>query len=151
MAISHPNRRGSSDIDVESSGIGIGIGHRKDWSDDGDSIADRHDADYDADPAGEGTRFLPMDIFPDIVPTQTTDRYVIIMCVQFLFIIEFSQFIMEPPLQEIMEDFVCHAHYPDHRTGELQTPDSRCKDADVQGTLAMARSWMMWVGMLVRR
>ncbi|KAH7166369.1 major facilitator superfamily domain-containing protein [Dactylonectria macrodidyma] len=113
------------------------------------------DADNDADPAGEGARFLPMDIddegaaaAPNEVP-KSTQRYVILMCVQFLFIVEFSMFIMEPPLQQIMEDFVCHARYSDHRTGVTQTPDERCKDADVQGTLAMARSWMMWVGMLV--
>ncbi|KAH6957907.1 major facilitator superfamily domain-containing protein [Ilyonectria sp. MPI-CAGE-AT-0026] len=90
-----------------------------------------------------------MDISPDSVPEEPIQRYVVLMCVQFLFIIEFSQFIMEPPLQEIMEDFVCHSYHPDHAMGVPQEQDARCKDADVQGTLAMARSWMLWVEMLV--
>lgn len=113
---------------------------------------DSLDVDGDDDGStGEETQFLPTDLPPDMLPSKSTQRYVVLMCVQFLFIVEFSQFIMEPPLQEIMEDFVCHSHYPDHLMGVPQVQDSRCKDADTQRTLAMARSWMMWVSIFVRR
>lgn len=142
MAIPRLDRRPSSDADVQN------LDHRKDsFGADGESIAE----DRDDGPEGEQARFLPMDISPDSVPEEPIQRYVVLMCVQFLFIIEFSQFIMEPPLQEIMEDFVCHSYHPDHAMGVPQEQDARCKDADVQGTLAMARSWMLWVEMLVRR
>lgn len=77
-------------------------------------------------------------------------RYVILMCVVFLFIVEFSMYIMEPPLQAIMEDFVCHGIYPDHAANDPRAaPDPRCKGQDVQKTLAMARTWLMWTGMFV--
>ncbi|KAF7552330.1 hypothetical protein G7Z17_g4416 [Cylindrodendrum hubeiense] len=144
MAIPDPDRKDLAGPEAER------LVDRKSLSDaDDESISEgRHDGPV-GDDAGEETRFLPMDIAPDIVPQKSNQRYVILMCVQFLFIIEFSMFIMEPPLQEIMEDFVCHTVYPDHRTGVPQEPDTRCKNPDVQGTLAMARSWMMWVGMLV--
>ncbi|KAI9147530.1 MFS efflux pump atnC [Paramyrothecium foliicola] len=106
----------------------------------------------DLDSAGEDARFLPLDMDPEPVvapPTTSKQRYVILMCVQFLFMIEVSGFIMEPPLQQIMEDFICHEQYPDHVIGNQQTPDDRCKEADVQGTLAMTRSWMMTIALLV--
>ena len=130
MAAWNPHHADSSDTDVESI-----------------------DEDHNDGGEGEETRFLPMDMDlpPEKGPRKSTQRYVVLMCVQFLFMIEFSQFIMEPPLQEIMEDFVCHSRYEDHAMGVPQVPDSRCKNPDVQQTLAMARSWMMWVGMLVRR
>lgn len=128
MAIWDPDRKDSTDADVE------GI-----------------DEGYDAGPVDEETHFLPMDLLPDDVPSKPTSRWVILMCVQFLFMIEFSLFLMDPPQQQIVEDFVCYGRYPDHLTGAPHVPDSRCKNADVQQTLAMVRSWMMWVGMLIRR
>ncbi|KAH8904804.1 MFS general substrate transporter [Coniochaeta sp. PMI_546] len=79
-----------------------------------------------------------------------TQRHVIVMCVIFLFIVEFSMFVMEPPLQAVMEDFVCHEIYPDHvMEASAAEQDSRCKDPSVQTILAMARSWLMWTGMFV--
>lgn len=81
-----------------------------------------------------------------------TQRHVIVMCVIFLFIVEFSMFVMEPPLQAVMEDFVCHEIYPDHvMEASAAEQDSRCKDPSVQTVLAMARSWLMWTGMFVRK
>jgi hypothetical protein len=113
-------------------------------------------ADMDRESIGDGeerSHFLP-----DGPPPPATEepvsaqRYVILMCVLFLFIVEFSMYIMEPPLQAIMEDFVCHGVYPDHVANAPQAePDSRCKNPNVQTTLAMARSWLMWVGMFVRK
>lgn len=117
----------------------------------------RDSADMDAASAGEGeerAHFLPASGLP---PTETevpvsAQRYVILMCVLFLFTVEFSMYIMDPPLQAIMEDFVCHGLYPDHVTNAPQAePDSRCKNPNVQTTLAMARSWLMWTGMFVRK
>ena len=123
------------------------LSHKDSLDVDAESFGDIHDADL----AGEEAQFLPTDLPPQRVRGKASQRYVILMCVQFLFIVEFSQFIMEPPLQAIMEDFVCHERYLDHAVGALQAQDPRCKEPDVQGTLAMTRSWMMWVGMLVRR
>lgn len=142
MALRASDREDSFDADVE------GTRYRKDSLDGLDSLVAGQDAGSDE----EESRFLPAGAGPNIDggPGKVTQRYVLLMCVLFLFIGEFSQFIMEPPLQQIMEDFVCHTQYPDHAMGAAQEADSRCKNADVQGTLAMARSWMMWVSMLVR-
>ncbi|KAI9756993.1 MAG: hypothetical protein M1815_002328 [Lichina confinis] len=101
----------------------------------------------------ERAHFLPASGPPPAetkVPMSAQQRHVILMCVLFLFVVEFSMYIMEPPLQAIMEDFVCHGLYPDQvAMAPRAEPDSRCKNPNVQTTLAMARSWLMWVGMFV--
>jgi hypothetical protein len=145
MAIRASHHKESAGVDLEA------IGSRKDSIDDADieSIDERRVSEA----TEEGARFLPLEIDPEPIvrPSKPTQRYVILMCAQFLFMVEVSQFIMEPPLQEIMEDFICHARYADHAMGKLQVQDPRCKEPGVQGDLAMTRSWMAFVGMLVRK
>ena len=120
----------------------------------------RDSADMDTDGVGEADSeerayFIPASGPPPAetkVPMSAQQRYVILMCVLFLFMVEFSMYIMEPPLQAIMEDLVCHGLYPDQvAMAPRAEPDSRCKNPNVQTTLAMARSWLMWVGMFVRK
>lgn len=95
--------------------------------------------------------------------SSTLKRRVLLMSILFLFIVEFSLFVMEAPLQQIMENFICHSKTMSKNAKRepmdvmgmgdmdgMEGMDPRCKEPDVQQTLAMARSWMMSVSMLVR-
>ncbi|KAK7433333.1 hypothetical protein QQZ08_000272 [Neonectria magnoliae] len=86
---------------------------------------------------------LPNDLPADIIPPKSFRFRVLLMCIVFLFIVEVSQFIMEPPLQKIMEDIICHKYYPDHSLREPSILDRRCKNDEVQRTLAMVRGWSL--------
>lgn len=112
---------------------------------------------HDSDSDGDGDEDLPLyEADPLASPTavpkavSTSPRYVVIMCSLFIFMVELSMYVTDPALQMIMEDVACHSHYADHKIGDFTGEDTRCKDADVQGTLAMSRSWMMWSAMFVR-
>lgn len=114
-------------------------------------------AAHDSDSDGEGDEDLPLYegdplASPAAVPkaASVSARYVVIMCSLFIFMVELSMYVTDPALQMIMEDVACHDHYPDHKIGDFSGEDTRCKNADVQGTLAMSRSWMMWAAMFVR-
>lgn len=72
------------------------------------------------------------------------------MCVLFLFIVEVSQFVMNAPLQQVLEDRICGDIYPDHELGLVASPGDRCKDKSVQKRLAMLRSWDVSAQMFVR-
>ena len=73
------------------------------------------------------------------------------MCVLFLFIVEVSQYILTPPTEQIMEDVICRRYHPDHALVMPRIHDSRCKETDVQKTLAMVRSWSMSGEMMFRK
>lgn len=116
---------------------------------------DAHDSDSDGE--ADADEDLPLYAgdplaSPAAVPKAalTSPRYVVIMCSLFIFMVELSMYVTDPALQMIMEDVACHNHFPDHKIGDFKTEDARCKDADVQGTLAMSRSWMMWATLFVR-
>ncbi|KAM0263939.1 hypothetical protein ACHAQJ_000974 [Trichoderma viride] len=124
------------EADTEPSGMGFDIeaneAHRRLAED-----------DYEAD---EGTALLQnTDLPADIAPSKEFRRLVLGMCVLFLFIVEVSQYIINPPMEQIMEDVICRRHHSDHA---LATHDGRCKETDVQKTLAMVRSWGMSGDML---
>ncbi|KAL6825282.1 major facilitator superfamily domain-containing protein [Trichoderma camerunense] len=125
---------GTETIDAEPSGMGSGI----------DPNAQRHRSLDDAESvyeADEGTALLhDADLPADIAPSKSFRRFVLGMCVLFLFIIEVSQYILTPAMQQIMEDVICRRYHPDHA---LSVHDNRCKETDVQKTLAMVRSWSM--------
>lgn len=78
------------------------------------------------------------------------------MLISFIVIglVETYSFLTNAPLQEIIEDFICHNQYPDHMMNEPTIQDRRCKEPDVQKTLAMVKSWWssaeMWVPALVQ-
>ncbi|KPM33923.1 hypothetical protein AK830_g12649 [Neonectria ditissima] len=94
-------------------------------------------------PLLEQSPLLPNDLPADIVPPKSFRFRVLLMCIVFLFIVEVSQFIMEPPLQKIMEDIICRKYYPDHLLREPSILDRRCKNDQVQQTLAMVRGWSL--------
>lgn len=100
--------------------------------------------------ASEDSPLLPTDLPPDIIPSKSFRRRVLLMCILFLFIIEVGQFIMEAPLQKIMEDIICRNYYPDHPLRTPRIQDSRCKSNHVQGMLAMVRGWTFAFGMATR-
>ncbi|KAI5467968.1 COP9 signalosome complex subunit 2 [Mariannaea sp. PMI_226] len=105
-------------------------------------VLDDGDSGYnDEIVASEGSPLLPTDLPPDIVPSKSFQRHVILMCVLFLFIVEIGQFIMEAPRQKIMEDVICRTYYPDHSLKTPQIQDHRCKNNKVQEMLAMVRGW----------
>ncbi|KAM0463489.1 hypothetical protein ACHAO4_000204 [Trichoderma viride] len=112
-----------------------------------------HDSDSDGE--ADGDEDLPLyegdPLASPAVPKapSTSPRYVVIMCSLFIFMVELSMYVTDPALQMIMEDVACHDHFPDHKIGDFKAEDARCKDAAVQGTLAMSRSWMMWATMFV--
>lgn len=112
------------------------------------------DIDIDSDveslssPASEETPLLPTDLPADIVPSKSFQRRVVGMCLLFLLVVETCQFLCEPPTQEIMEDIICRGHFPDHQLAVL---DHRCKDKEIQKTLAMVRSWSFTVENLIRK
>ena len=93
---------------------------------------------------------LPNDLPADIVQPKSFRFRVLLMCIVFLFIVEVSQFIMEPPLLKIMEDIICRKYYPDHPLREPSILDRRCKNDEVQQTLAMVRGWCMSFEMATR-
>ena len=101
--------------------------------------------------ASESSPLLRPAEVPSVVaaPDRSRQHLVVAMCTVFLFIVEVSVFITEPPTQQIMEDIICRDRYPDH---VLRAParDPRCKNTDVQQTLAMVRSWSASAEMLVR-
>lgn len=112
--------------------------------------ADREADDYFGDVSTEDTPLLNTDLPPDVVPDQSFQNLVVSMCVLFLFIVEVSTFIMQPPLQQVMEDRICGEIFPDHELGVVSHTDDRCKDNLVQKELAMLRSWEVSAEMFVR-
>lgn len=109
-----------------------------------------HDSEYTPT---EQSPLLPNDPTPQpqIVPSKSFQRKVMGMCILMLFIVEVSQFIMEPPLQKIMEDIICRDYYPNHALRMPRIQDHQCKNTDVQKTLAMVRGWLMAVEMATRK
>lgn len=120
------------------------------------------DDDHDsAGGQGRGHRSFSTTFSHGAAVSSTLKRRVLLMSILFLFIVEFSLFVMEAPLQQIMEKFICHSKTMsksakrapmDMGMGDMdgmEGIDPKCKQPDVQQTLAMARSWMMSVSMLV--
>ncbi|KAH8180233.1 major facilitator superfamily protein [Sarocladium implicatum] len=93
------------------------------------------------------TPLLATDLPFEIVPDKAFRRLVMFMCCLFIGLVEIYGFLTSAPLQEIMEDFICHSAYPDHTMNNPMIQDQRCKGPEVQKTLAMARSW--WVASLL--
>ncbi|CAM1506121.1 Fc.00g057620.m01.CDS01 [Cosmosporella sp. VM-42] len=106
------------------------------------------DVESNADSDGEFTPseqspLLPNDLPPEILPPKSFQHKVLFMCILCLFIVEVSQFIMDPPLQKIMEDIICRNYYPDHALRMPEIKDHRCKNTEVQKTLAMVKGWAL--------
>lgn len=97
------------------------------------------------------TPFLATDLPPKIVPDKHFQHTVTAMCCIFIGLVETYAFLTNAPLQEIMEDFICHSHYPDHAMNQPMIQDQRCKEPDVQKILAMVRSWWQTCEMWVRK
>jgi hypothetical protein len=118
----------------------------------------RRDDDLESEEAGyfgnlndvEAEPLLATDVAPDLVPDKAFQRTVIIMSYVFIFLVEIYAFLTAAPMQNIMEDFICHSHFPDHVMNEPRVQDQRCKEADVQRVLAMVKSWTSSVELLVR-
>lgn len=133
------------ETDYESAGVGSDVEANVDRR----RFAEEEDNDYEAD---EGTALLQnSDLPPDIAPSKSFRNFVIGMCVLFLFLVEVSQYILNPPMEQIMEDVICRRFHPDHTLAMPNVHDGRCKDTDVQKTLAMVRSWGMSGDMLIRK
>lgn len=106
---------------------------------DSDSDSSYHDNDHVV--PCEESPLLPTDLPPDIIPSKSIRRRVLLMSVLFLVIVEVGQFIMEAPLQKIMEDVICRNYYADHALRTPRIQDNRCKSNHVQEKLAMVRGW----------
>jgi len=99
----------------------------------------------------EETPLLPTDLPSDILPTKSFQRMVVVVGTLTLVFITVSQSILSPAVQEILEDVICRKVYPDHRLGLFNALDNRCKDNQVQKTLAMLRAWDASAEMFVRK
>lgn len=108
------------------------------------------DEDVESLPSEE-TPLLSDGASPGDTPDQSFRRRVLVMCVVFIIIVEVSQYIMEPPLQKIMEDIICRNYHPDHMLRMPTIQDERCKNPDVQKTLAMVRGWSASAEMAARK
>ena len=97
------------------------------------------------------TPLLATDLPSEIVPDKAFQHLVMFMCVLFIGLVEIYGFLTNAPLQEIMEDFICHSAYPDHTMNNPRIQDQRCKGPEVQKTLAMARSWWAACEMWIRK
>lgn len=98
----------------------------------------------------EETPLISNDLPDDIFPPKAFRRRVLTMCILSLFIVEVSQSIIGPPLQKITEGVICRGYYPDHllrMPGRVE--DHRCKNIDVQKTLAMVQGWDLAFGMAI--
>jgi hypothetical protein len=136
--------------DAESPGLGFDIeANVVEANGDGYPFPHRISQDEEAD---ESTSLLQNNDLPaDIAPSKGFRRLVVGMCVLFLFIIEVSQYILNPPMEQIMEDVICRHYHPDHMIAMPQLRDNRCKDTEIQKTLAMVRSWSTSLDMLLRK
>ncbi|KAG5927132.1 hypothetical protein E4U42_002543 [Claviceps africana] len=83
------------------------------------------------------------------VPSKGFQRLVVGMCLVFLFIVEVSQLLITPALQQVLEDRLCGEVYPDHELGRPEHLDDRCKEKSVQKELAILRSWEVSAEMFV--
>lgn len=88
----------------------------------------------------------PPPVFSETPLPSKAFRYkVISLCILFVFLIDLSGFLIEPPVQAIIEDVVCYIHYPDHRLaigggGGGGDTDPRCKSPDVQKMMTSVKA-----------
>lgn len=101
-------------------------------------------------PASERTPLLATDLPADMLPRAAVKYKVIAMCAIFLFVIDVGTFIMDAPMQQLMEDVICRDLFPDHPIGKDGVGDGRCKTAEVQQALANLKSMKMVAQMLCR-
>lgn|SRR5688572_4524783 len=94
---------------------------------------------------------LATDLPREIMPDKQFQQTVLLMSCIFIALVETYSFLTIAPIQEIMEDFICHSHYPDHMMNKPMIQDQRCKQPDVQKTLAMVRSWWQTCELWVRK
>lgn len=84
-------------------------------------------------------------------PSRAFQLRVQLMCAVFLFIIDVSVFIIDPPTQEILEDIICRERYGDPSVLLTKGTGSPCKSPDVQSKLAMFTSVQALTGTLCRK
>jgi hypothetical protein len=97
------------------------------------------------------TPLLATDLPPELVPDRKFQRNIMLISFIVIGLVETYSFLTNAPLQEIIEDFICHNQYPDHMMNEPTIQDRRCKEPDVQKTLAMVKSWWSSTEMWVRK
>lgn len=133
---------GTEAVDTEPSGMGVDIEANHQYQ-----SLPREENDYEADEATTllQNAFSPAEV---VTPSKSFRRFVLGMCVLFLFIIEASQYILTPAMEQIMEDIICRHYHPDHVLAVPGAHDNRCKETDVQKRLAMVRSWSMSLEMM---
>ncbi|KAI9163984.1 MFS transporter [Paramyrothecium foliicola] len=123
--------------------------------DDLDDAATEVGSNGDAYVAAERTPLLPTDLPAQVVPDKSFQHLVMAMTLLFLFIVEVATYLMDPPIQSVMEDIICRQKFPDHVMFPVShAADARCKGKEVQKTLAMVKGWIfsseMFVPLLVQ-
>lgn len=107
-------------------------------------------ATEDLERHGENTLLLPTDLPVELIPDKSVRFLVSIVGGLCLVLVGVSAKLFGPALQEIMEDVICRSIYNDHQLDLLSPEDKRCKDNDVQKTLAMVSAWDISGEMVVR-
>lgn len=68
----------------------------------------------------------------------------IVLCYAFIIFIEVGAYLQISPLNAVVEQRICRKYYPDIHIDSgfaSSAQDARCKNAQVQGELAMLRGW----------
>ena len=70
------------------------------------------------------------------------DQHVVILCFILIILLEIGVYLQLAPLNELVEQIICRDYLAEHKErGMLGLQDPRCKNAEVQGKLAMLRGW----------
>ncbi|KAK5988259.1 Efflux pump ustT-like protein [Cladobotryum mycophilum] len=83
-----------------------------------------------------------------VVP-KSLRRFIISMAVFMFLLKNINGTMRNAPMLKIMEDIICRDYYSDHLLWIPGGHDLRCKDIDVQKTLAMVKSWTVSSHLLV--
>ncbi|KAK1590933.1 ATP synthase F0 [Colletotrichum navitas] len=99
----------------------------------------------------EGTRpeedapLLTHDLPSTVAPTRAYQVKIIGLAMVFILIGEIGAYLQIPPTFQLMEEIICHKHYPGHIISQ-SVHDNVCKSAEVQGELAMIKGWQTSFG-----
>jgi MFS family permease len=73
-------------------------------------------------------------------PRSLYRQNVLILIAVFIFTAELAAGVYVAPSSAVMENIICRSHYPDV-SPNIMAGDPRCKEHEIQGTLAMIRGW----------
>lgn len=104
-----------------------------------------------ATPDSEASTLGEDDELIEILPSKRVQWHVSATATFIVTAIQFGQTLVIPAMQQITEDNICYARYPDHKLGQFKPADPRCKGPDVTGELAILTSWIGVLDLILRK